>query len=153
MTSYQDTELTRVTDEAHVWAEKVARFQFGDGDVEVHHAGPTLIVETRLYRAYVRGQTAATAHGHHGTHPEAIRSWREHPKPALVIFVEKSCQTIYWGWLHLLPDPPVNVNRDTASRRVGWACKDLNKSTGEAFRFPTEVPPPPNPDAMRLLEV
>ncbi len=147
-------EVTEITQEAHTRALRLAVSQFGWHGFQHKLIGHSLRLRflSAGYVAEVRGQSSATGHGKHGADPRRLAELRELEEPVLLVFMEAGGSTVYSGWLRDLPDSR-RIAKDPSRKRAGWRCDELERHPDRSFRFPTEVPPPTEPAAGRLMEV
>lgn len=128
--------------------EKGVKFEFATVGAEMRFKFPE-------YVAIVRGQSSATAHGRHGSHPDLLIKHRELVEPVWLCYVESGARVYWHGWLHALP-PAVPISKTEnprdPNRRDGWIVRRADSKSawqcqltrGEGLVFPSvaEIPPP-----------
>lgn len=151
--SVPDGEATRETEAAFDLALRTAKranldFAFATVGSEMRLAFPAEADPT--FVAVVRGQSSATGHGKHGSHPHRIAEYREMGCPVWLCYVETGGEVFYSGWLHALPEAHP-ISKLTGAERYGWNARtdpdawdrELVRSDGPlSFPDASEIPAP-----------
>lgn len=154
--SIPDGEVTRDTELAFEIAKQAAEDQLGNYWAWAVVGSELRINTEETYIAVIRGQSSATGHGKHGSHPDRLAEYREmtvrlgDPTKVWLVYVEPGANVYYHGWLHALPDAHP-ISTVVGAERYGWnARKDPEAWDAELTRaegpivFPKapEVPGP-----------